>query len=99
MKRGTTPNFVFTLPFDGDNITKLNIAFAQNGDVIVEKTLQDCSALEKTISVRLTEEETLRFDSDLGPVEMQLRVAVGSVKMASQIMKTTVNRILKDGCL
>ena len=99
MYRGTTPTLVFTLPFDCSNITRLNIAFAQNEIVILEKTLEDCTVDGKTLSVTLTEEDTLLFDCHKRCVEIQLRVACSESRLASKIIKTSVDRILKDGCL
>ncbi len=99
MVRGTTPTFTFTLPFDGRQITALNICFAQQGQIVLEKTLSDCVVEENAIRLALTEEETLLFDGDKGVVEIQLRVGSGDARMASNIMITTVERILKDGCL
>lgn len=99
MFRGTTPTFNFTLPFDGRQITALNVCFAQQQQVVLEKTLADCAVEENALRVTLTEEETLRFDADKGNVEIQLRVGCGDARMASNIMVATVERILKDGCL
>ena len=98
MIRGTTPTLTFQLPFACSQITALNIAFAQKNQIVLEKTLRDCSMDGRTITVRLSEEETLRFNSSQ-VVELQLRLACGETKLASNIMKTTAERILKDGCL
>lgn len=99
MYRGTTPKHTFTLPFDCAEITKLSIAYAQGDDVIVEKTLSDCEINGNTLSVILSEEETLRFDVNKRCAEIQLRVARGETKSASDILKVPVDRILKEGCL
>lgn len=99
MYRGTTPTFTFTLPFNCNQITALSVCFAQQKQVVVEKALYDCVVKENTLSVGLTEAETLKFDQDKGLVEMQLRVGCGKARMASNIMQVSVDRILKDGCL
>ncbi len=99
MIRGTTPTLKFTLPFDTADITLLNISFAQEGRVVLEKKLLDCSLEGSTVSVALTEADTLSFDSDKSLVEIQLRVGCGEARLASNIIKTTVGRILKDGAL
>lgn len=99
MYRGTTPTFIFKLPFAGDQITALNLCFAQRGQTVLEKTLNACAVGEDTVQVTLTEEETLLFDSQKGMVEMQLRVGCGGSRLASNIMRVSVERILKDGCL
>lgn len=99
MIRGTTPTHIFTLPFDGELITKLNIAYAQGGRIVLEKELADCHIEGNKISVTLTEDETLLFDSNKAMAEIQLRVGCGEERLASHIMHITTQRILKDGCL
>lgn len=99
MRRGTTPTHTFTLPFDCSEITTLNIAYAQGDEVIVEKTLSDCEIDGNTLSVTLAEEETLLFDCKKRCAEIQIRVAQGVKKFASDIFKVPVDRILKEGCL
>lgn len=99
MYRGTTPTITFTLPFNGTQMTALNLCFAQQGEIILEKALADCEARGNTLQVGLTEQETLLFDAQKGMVEMQLRIGCDDVRMASNIMRIPVERILKDGCL
>ena len=99
MYRGTTPTITFTLPIDGSSLTALNLCFAQKGEILLEKNLTDCVLEGNTLRVTLTEQETLQFAADRGMVEMQLRVGCGATKMASNIMRVSVERILKDGCL
>lgn len=99
MYRGTTPTLNFTLPFDCANITALSVAFAQDEVVVLEKTYDDCAMDGNKLSVTLTEDDTLLLDCDKREVEIQLRVGCGESRMASKIIKTSVDRILKDGCL
>ena len=99
MYRGTTPTFILKIPFASDEITALNLCFAQQGRIVLEKMLSDCVLGEDSVQVTLTESETLLFDNKKGIVEMQLRVGCGEIKMASNIMQVSVERILKDGCL
>ena len=99
MYRGTTPTITFTLPLLGSTITALHLSFAQNGELVLEKGLADCLLADNTLQVTLTEQETLLFEAEKGMVEMQLRIGCGEVRMASNIMHLTVDRILKDGCL
>jgi len=99
MYRGTTPTFIFKLPFAVDQITALNLCFAQQEQVVLEKTLPHCTAEGDSVQVTLTEAETLLFDSKKGMVEIQLRIGCGKTRLASNIMRVLVERILKDGCL
>lgn len=100
MYRGTTPTFNFKLPIEADTITAASVTFRQAGSVNIEKTLDDCTISEDTLTVSLTEEETLSLRSGtVCPLEIQLRVGVGEARMASQIFTVPVERILKDGAL
>lgn len=100
MYRGTTPTFTFKLPIEAATITKLSIAFHQPGGVSFEKSLADCVTQGETISVSLTEEETLSLRAmTLYPLEIQLRVGVEDTRMASQVFTVPVEYILKDGAL
>ena len=44
--RGTTPYHTFILPMDASDIDKIYITYLQNGEIIVEKTEEDCVPLE-----------------------------------------------------
>lgn len=99
MYRGTTPTITFNLPFDESRITALNLCFAQQGEIVLEKVLEDCKLEKNALQVGLTEQETLLFDTKKGMVEMQLRIGCGDSRMVSNIMSLSVERILKDGCL
>ena len=64
MYRGTTPTLTFTLPFPSSKLTLCNVAFAQEGNVVLEKDLSDCQIGENTLTVQLSEEETLQLESE-----------------------------------
>lgn len=97
MTRGTTPVISLRLPFSADALSDFYITFSQNRTVLFEKTKNDCEIEDNIIKFRLTQEDTLRLKSDI-TVEFQIRaVAVSGDRIASDIMQTTANRILKDG--
>ena len=98
MIRGTTPTLTFKLPFDCKDIDILNISFAQYSTVVLEKDLYDCDIEGNDIKVTLTEDDTLKFDC-AEHAEIQIRVGIGERRLASQIMKLRVDRVLKDGSL
>lgn len=110
MIRGTTPTLTFNIPFQTNLITDLSIAFVQLGELALEKTLSDCTLEEKSIHCRLSENDTLSFKS-IPPgayyydilkdydVKIQLRVACGEDKLASNIISVSVKDILRDGPL
>lgn len=98
MRRGTTPRHVFILPegWDAGSLAVIDIAYAQDRGLVLEKHKADCVCEENQIAVNLTQEETLRFDD--GPVEIQLRAkTVTGMASASQILRVDAKRILKDG--
>lgn len=98
MIRGTTPTLNFTLPFECSTLTACSIAFAQDKVVVLEKTLGDCQMNGNVLSVELTQEDTLSLDCQK-VLEIQVRCGRGAAKLASQIIREDVGRILKDGCL
>ena len=98
MIRGTTPTHTFTLPFAAEQITKLNIAYAQGDDIVLEKELSDCKLDGNTVSVELGEADTLKF-TNCKQAEIQLRVGIGESRLASNVIYVTVDRLLRDGVL
>lgn len=100
MYRGTTPTFTFNLPIAADTLTAAAVTFRQAGCADIEKTLEDCIVDGQTLTVTLTEAETLTLRSGtVAPLEIQLRVGASGARMASQIFTVPVERILKDGAL
>lgn len=96
MYRGTTPTLTFELPFESSDLTIVNIVFCQNGSILIEKTLEDCTVSGDTLSVTLTEAETLSLNSNYR-VEIQMRCACGDTRLCSDIVRIPVGSILKDG--
>ena len=99
MTRGTTPELTFQLPFDAGVLTKLSIAFEQDGVLVLEKKLEDCTVSGQQVSVRLTEEDTLAFRQNGSVLQIQLRCGIGEKRLASEVITATVGRILKEGTL
>jgi hypothetical protein len=59
--RGTTPDQIFTLPFEKELISDLKITYTQNKQKILQKTLKDVKIEGNDISFTLTQEETFEF--------------------------------------
>ena len=94
MRRGTTPTHTFTLPFDPSMIEKLRIVYVQMGQVVLTKTEADAEIKENTVSVHLTEAETLSFQCKQN-VDIQLKVSTGSGDvLVSDIITVSVSRCL-----
>lgn len=73
MIRGTTPIHTFELPFDTSICKEIKITYAQNDKVILEKKSKSCNLEGNTVTLRLTQEETFKFDCKK-LVQIQLRV-------------------------
>jgi hypothetical protein len=94
--RGTTPHLTFTLPFDTSLINVLWITFSQNNVEVFTIEKSDCQLKDDVISVKLKQKQTLMLNNEM-PLEIQLRINDGNDALTSDIIKTTVGRILKDG--
>lgn len=100
MIRATTPTHVFTFPQDPDEYDEILITYKQDA-VVIEKHKTDCTidGQAKTATVKLTQEETVRFCSG-APVKVQVRVAFeGGESFASSIFSVPVGDVLNDEVL
>ena len=99
MIRGTTPLHTFRLTFDAEFISKVRILYAQNDTVVLAKETEDCNLEGSAIKVKLTQEDTLAFDSQY-PVEIQVRVLLTDGNaLASKLKKVTAERCLDNEVL
>lgn len=97
MIRGTTPRLEFKLPFHTDIIKELYVTFAQNAGIVLDKVKQDCICEGNNVTLKLTQQDTLALVSEK-MVDIQLRVlTVNDDALASDIIRSSVKRILKDG--
>lgn len=99
MRRGTTPIHTFTTDIDLTEAEIIFITYKQSGKTVMEKGKADLTVTEDGLSVKLTQDETLAFV--LGhPVEMQIRARFADgTAVASQVMRTTADVILKEGVI
>lgn len=99
MIRGTTPKLEFMIPFSTDQLANCYITLSQKGLVVVDKTLSDCIREGNKISVRLTQEETLKLQHGC-TTEIQIRAkTLEGEAIASQIIQVNTQRILRDGVI
>ena len=101
MYRGTTPTITFNIHTDLDLTTlaecwvtfKCHLGFKEKtfdiSDLIIDTE-------HKTITVAMTQDETLYFDMGRVFVQIRLRTTDG-LAYASDIKEMTMNGILKDG--
>lgn len=96
MIRGTTPTHIFTLPFETKLISNIRIIYTQGGERILVKEIGDCQLDGSTVTVRLTQEETFRFDCNKY-VEIQVRVLTAEKDaLNSTPIKVSVERCLEN---
>ena len=98
MIRTTTPYLKFNLKFEVAQIDELRVYFAQGHTVLFVKEKNDCTLEDKSITVRLTQEETKELQT-YSSVDVQLKVKIGNDAMASKVYPLRVDRILKDEIL
>lgn len=94
MIRGTTPKHTFTIPFDTSELDDVRVIYGQDDDVLFKKETADCSLAGNTISVTLTQEETLKFDaSKLAQIQLRVQKKNGEV-LSTDVMVSYVGKCL-----
>ena len=95
MRRATTPNIEIGIDKDLRGYW-YRVTFKQNGTTII-KDQSDCILSDdgKTISIELTQEETLRF-SDLFNIQVQVRFGKDNKVCATNIVYTKIDKILDE---
>ena len=100
MRRGTTPTLSITVTgLSVSDLKTIYVTFKQ-GDIELTKTTEDVSIDDyyNTISVPLTQEDTLKFN---GNVSVQIRglLADDVTAIASKIKTISMDKILLDGVI
>lgn len=110
MTPGTTPTHTFTLPFNPQQGSKFCVVYAQGKEyheqVVLELGTNRCSINGKNIVVKLTQEETLKFDrtprqyqGKYSPYPVKIQIGIqtpdGNIQW-SQVITSTVERLLKE---
>jgi hypothetical protein len=103
MIRGTTPTLEFELPFSVSDLSEMYISLAQKiagvCSVIVDIDMARCTCAGNVVSVKLTQEETLKLSAGRD-TEIQIRAkTVTGDAIASDIITVPTDRILKDGVI
>lgn len=96
MRRGTTPTITISTDISLVEASNFYLTFKQGDRVIFEKTLNDVTITEDSVSVWLSQAETLAL-KDGRMVSFQIRATLGDQKVASNIMTAKVEEILKGG--
>ena len=94
MIRGTTPTHTFALPISLSEFKNIRIVYAQDSTVILKKELQSCHIVDNTITVTLTQEETLKF-SHKKPVRIQIK----ALTVNGEVVSTPIHVVSVEECL
>lgn len=98
MKRGTTQQLTFILP-EEISIAALFITFRQNNRTVLEKSLEDVTVDGKKITFQLSQEDTLKFCAPHALyIQLRIRDTLGNA-VASEIIRTDAEVILKEGVI
>ena len=99
MRRGTTPTHVFHTDIDLTGAEVIYVTYQQCGKTVLEKEIRDITVEADSLSVKLTQAETLRFrQNPEATVKIQIRArwADGDA-VASNVIQTTTKEVLKEG--
>ena len=96
---GTTPKHIFKIPLDASQIKTVHIAYAQQDELVLVKTESDCELNGNTVTVKLSQEDTLKFNENT-MAKVQLRIiTTENESLATCIMAVSVGELLEDGVL
>lgn len=101
ISRGTTPTYTFTLPetIDLTAAEKIIVTFAKSDYTkIMDKTGDDIDVSAHSVSVYLTQEETLAFPTSSILVQMNIMMVDGGVtkRIPTEIVRIPTCRNLID---
>lgn len=96
MVRGSTPKHIFKIPISTSTVNKVLITYEQLGRKVLEKTEKDVQMQDDTITLQLTQAETLLF-KEKQTARIQLKVLTNSGDLLpSQIISVSVGEILNE---
>ena len=96
--RGTTPYNRFNVAIDLRDANEVWLTYTQGSRIVIDKVKSDLTISEKMVELHLTQKETLSLKSNL-PVSIQFRANIGGEAYRSNIIETTVEKILKEGVI
>lgn len=95
MIQGSTPLHTFVLPFSTELIQSVRVTYEQKKKVVLSKETKDVAMEGNTVALRLSQEETLLFDS-LVPVRIQLHILTSGGDALPSKPKTVPVYVLLD---
>ena len=98
--RGTTPTHTFELSLNGTDILRARVIYSQDDIEIVRKETEQCNIEGNTVSVSLTQEETLKFSQYAPRGEVQVRiVSTDEQAYTSDPIPLKIGKCLDNGVL
>ena len=99
MRRGTTPTHIFETDVDLTTAEVIFITYAQGGRTVLTKEIGDITVETDKITVTLEQSDTLAFcPEDYVSIQIRARFPDGSA-IASQVIETSVDGILRQGVI
>ena len=99
MIRGTTPTHYFVAPCEVEQISKVNVLYGQDDVLLFKKKTSDCTIDGSNISVKLTRDETLKFNHKK-PAQVQAVVELVNGNVIESLIETIgVDKLLDDGVI
>jgi hypothetical protein len=95
MLQGTTPIDIFTLPCDTSTLIKIKVTYTQDDQVILTKTKDECELDGKQVKVKLTQEDTFKFDATKH-YKVQIRAVTVKGDVVGSIPKTSAMVVCLD---
>lgn len=98
--RGTTPTHIFEIPGEvASSVKEIKITYSQRDREILVKRTEDCTIGENTITTKLTQEDTFKFECN-AMVAIQIRVLTTSDDaLISEPITITVGKCLDEEIL
>lgn len=94
--RGTTPEQIFTLPFEKELVTDLRITYVQSNKKIITKNMADVEIDGNDVKFTLSQEETFKF-SEGENISVQLKIkTTDNLVFNSDIINIRVDPTLDD---
>lgn len=97
--RGTTPIHIFNTDVDLSNAVAIYVTYKQANTVVAEKSIDEMTVTPETITLNLTQEDTLNF-LPMRNVLIQIRAKFqDGTAIKSKTISTSVEDVLKEGVI
>ncbi len=97
--RGTTPRLGFGIPFEADSLATGFMVVKQNDVTVIEKELSSCECNGRTVSAKLTQEESLRLSKEWNAVINLVVRTISGDRFESFPIYESVIDTSKDGVI